>query len=81
MDVGRKRVMEAKAIYEGARDAYGEHRRVCYACHAANRDSAPLRLCEVGWELAKSATQSYIRLERARGHTPIRDRGEQMGLF
>lgn len=81
MDVGRKRVIEAGRLYQGARDAFGAHRQSCYSCHAAERDHTPKRLCDVGWELAKAATSTYIALERARGNTPVRDRGEQMELF
>jgi len=73
--------MEAKTIYEGARDAFGAHRRTCYGCHVAQRDTSPMKFCDIGWELAKAATRSWHRLERARGKTAVRDRGEQLSMF
>lgn len=81
MQVGRQRVIELGIMYRGARDAYGAHTQGCYECHVARRDNLPMRFCATGWELAKAATKTYNDLERARGKTPVRDRGEQGELF
>lgn len=81
MDVGRRRVIERKAIYEGALAVYGEHRRNCHECHVAARDNLPMRFCEAGWEMAKTTTKAWHELQRARGKTPVRERGEQLAMF